>query len=75
MHNESVREQTFRMAGFVVIFPKKPIIMPNFEVTLIKSDNTGTPIKVTVSANSTPEAQKKAESMHSGYRANRVDKK
>ena len=59
----------------LLYFLKKLIIMPNFQVTLIKSDNTGTPIKVTVSANSTPEAQKKAESMHSGYRANRVDKK
>jgi hypothetical protein len=49
--------------------------MPNYEVTLIKTNNTGSPMKVTVSANNIAEAQKKAESMHSGYRSNRVDQK
>ena len=46
--------------------------MPSFEVTLIKKDNTGTPIKVTVSANNINEAKRSAEASNRGYRANSV---
>jgi hypothetical protein len=46
--------------------------MPSFEVTLIKKDNTGTPIKVTVSASNINEAKRSAEASNPGYRANSV---
>ena len=68
---ETIYSRGFSPTESHIIGENQQEAMPSFEVTLIK-DNTGTPIKVTVSAGNINEAKRSAEASNPGYRANSV---